>query len=127
MGEISLKFSELKLPNYDPEKTITGVVFLRGGGNMFGGSAEYAVVTIHGKYSILETKSITVKGVITTNYNIARGANGGDSDNLSYYEGLKTLDNWNVGPTFTVAVKGRNGGAIDSAVSLLGAEKIWKK
>ena len=104
------------------------LVYLEGSGDMFGGSAKFVYVTLHGKNSIYETGSIRVDGIAKMSYNIARGGNGETCQVVSYYKGVtdfKDTYTLNPKPTYKVTIEGSCGSGEEALRSFLRAEQDW--
>lgn len=124
MKTIFINLWDLELPNWD-KQTMEAVIFIQGGGNMWGGWANYAHVVIHGENSSKQTGEVELRGVLIGGYNIARGANGESYDAIEYFPGLDNFDTHEKKPEFAVKVEGKSGGAIAAAKSLLRAESVY--
>lgn len=111
--------------NWD-KKTKTILLYMAGAGNMFGGGGKGYCITLHGDNSTSPTGQIDVLGIFSESYNIARGANGGNSGTISYWIGIDDLtaihsDN----PTFRIDVTGSCNTGRDTLCAILSAEMDW--
>jgi len=109
------------------QETVDRLLFIKGTGSMFGGKATLLHCTIHGKHSPYETGTVTIKGVVKSGYNIARGANGPDASTAAYFKGKTDKDNlFNVKPTYEVKITGSCTGSEEAMEEILHAKKDWK-
>jgi hypothetical protein len=125
-------YTELSLGNLkETSKNWNGdtkdlLLFIGGSGDMCGGSARLVHVVLHGKNSIYETGSISIKGVASAMYNIARGANGETCQVVCYYKDKTDFrDIHNTKPTYKATIDGSCGGGEEAICSILRAEKDW--
>jgi len=129
MKTTEIKFEDLQRTskNWD-SKTVNLMVFLKGYGNMFGGSNSAVHLVLHGDNSSTETGTIEVRGIMTSSNNIARGANGPNSCSAKYYKGVDNFDNLYECGTYdtkTIQVTGICGGAEDLMMKSLSCHKEW--
>jgi hypothetical protein len=102
------------------------LLYLKGSGDMFGGSTQFLHITLHGDNSLTPTGTITVNGLAKAIYNIARGENGGNYQILSYYKGANgSTDTRSIEHTYRIKIDGRCGGCEEALCSILNAEKDW--
>ena len=123
--ELSLENLQRTSKNWDGQTKVI-LLSVDGSGGMFGGGTRLMHITLHGENSITETGTITINGLVTTSYNISRGANGGNSQSLSYYKGLTDFnETYASQPTIKINIEGSCGGAESSICEILSAEKDW--
>ena len=104
------------------------LVYIDGSGGMCGGGSRLVHVVLHGENSGTETGTIEVRGIATMSYNIARGANGGTMQVLSYYKGYNEFNDTygeNAKPTYKAIIEGSCSGGEAALCSFLNAEQDW--
>lgn len=121
---ISFTLSQLERTSQNWDKrTKMIVLFTSGGGNMFGGSGKGYVICLNGDNSTNPTGQIEILGVWASGYNIARGANGDNSGQISYWKGITDLaSTYDLKPTFKIQVEGSCDTGKDTLCAILGAD-----
>lgn len=108
--------------NWD-RQTINVLVKFGGSGNMFGGSNQGYLLTIHGENSIHTTGLIEIKGVFVEGYNIARGANGENHGSTKFWNGLTNFDKiYETEPKYKITIEGNCDCGTATLCSILSAQ-----